>query len=116
MAKTSRAIRRVYVTQSKARRRSRPSLSLAVVAGFAPTLAFAIEGFKLPGDQGGIVEAAHRVTMRMTGYEWKNNKWIASELAMGVGPLLLGGLVHKMANKMGINKTVRKATMGFLSI
>lgn len=116
MAKTSRAIQRVYVTKSKARRRSRPSLSLAVVAGFAPTLAFAIEGFKLPGDQGGIVEAAHRVTMRMTGYEWKNNKWYASELAMGVGPLLLGGLVHKMANKMGINKTVRKATMGFLSI
>lgn len=116
MAKATRAIRRRTVLVSRPRRRTRPSLSLAVMAGFAPTLAFAIEGFKLPGDQGGIVEAAHRVTMRMTGYEWKNNKWLASQLAMGVGPVLLGGLVHKMANRFGINRTVRKATMGIFSI
>lgn len=105
-----------YVTRSRSRSRTKPSLSLAMIAGLAPTLAFAYEGFKLPGDQGGLVEAAHRTTMRLTGYEWKNNTWDFNQLALGVGPLLIGGIVHKLAGKTGINRQLKQATMGFISI
>jgi hypothetical protein len=108
--------RAVRYMRARTHRRSKTSLSLAMLAGLAPTLAYAYEGFKIGGDQGGIVEAAHRVTMRMTGWEWKGQRFYFDQLAMGVGPLLLGAGVHKLANKSGINRMVRKATMGFLSI
>jgi len=87
-----------------------------MLAGFAPTLIFAYDGFKLSGDEGGIAEAAHRVTMRMTGFEWKGGGFSTGELIKGWAPLLIGAVAHKMANKMGINRSIRKATMGFLSI
>jgi len=104
---------------SRPRRRvskSKPSISLAMLAGFAPTLAFAYDGFKLPGDQGGITEAAHRVTLRLTGYEWKNHIWSMNDLMKGLGPLVIGAIVHKGASRLGINRQLRKATMGFISI
>jgi len=105
-----------FVTRSRSRSRSRPAISLAILAGFAPTAAFAYDGFKIPGDQGGLVEAAHRVTMRLTGYEWKGQRWDAQQLAMGLLPLFAGALVHKMAGKTGINRMMKKATMGFITI
>jgi hypothetical protein len=108
--------RTVYIRRAGSRRRTKPTLSLAILAGLAPTVAFAVEGYRVGGDQGGIVEAAHRVTMRLTGYEWKGNRWYFSQLAMGVGPLLLGGMVHKWAGKSGINRMLKSATMGFISI
>jgi hypothetical protein len=91
------------------RRAKKTTVSLSVLAGFAPTAAFALEGFKLPGDEGGVVEAAHRVTMRLTGYEWKGGVWVASEMFKGIAPLLLGAGVHKLANKMGINRMIANA-------
>lgn len=108
--------RAVRYVRARTHRRTKPSISLAMLAGLAPTLAFAYEGFKIGGDQGGIVEAAHRVTMRMTGYEWKNNRFYFDQLLLGVGPLLIGGMVHKLAGKTGINRQLKQATMGFISI
>jgi hypothetical protein len=92
------------------------TVSLAMVAGLAPTLAFAYEGYKIPGDQGGIVEAAHRMTMRMTGYEWKGNTWAMGEAIRGLGPLLIGGGVHKLANRMGINRMISNAGIPILRV
>lgn len=92
------------------------TLSLAVLAGLAPTAAFAYEGFKLGGSEGGISEAAHRVTMRMTGYEWKGNIWYPGQLAMGLGPVLLGAGVHKLANRFGINRMIANAGIPVIRI
>lgn len=99
-------------TRGKKHRRGHPSISLAMVAGLAPTLAFAYDGFKA----GGIEEATYRVTGRLTGYNWKTHQWYAGELFRGVGPLVLGAIVHKVANRSGINRSVRQLTMGWLSI
>ena len=100
----------------RSHRKGKASISLAMLAGFAPTVAFAYDGFRIPGDQGGVVEAAHRVTMRLTGYEWKGGGFSFDELMKGWVPLLMGALAHKGASALGINKHLRKATMGFISI
>ena len=102
--------------QARHHRKAGTTVSLAMIAGLAPTAAFAYEGFKLPGDQGGIVEAAHRVSMRMTGYEWKNNTWCIGEAAKGLLPLLIGGGVHKLANRMGINRMIANSGIPILRI
>ena len=97
-------------------RKAGMTVSLAMIAGLAPTAAFAYEGYKIPGDQGGIVEAAHRVTMRLTGFEWKGNKWNIDDAIMGLLPLLVGGGVHKLANRMGINRMIANAGIPILRI
>jgi len=102
--------------RGRSHRKAKTSLSLAMLAGFAPTLMFAYEGFKIGGDEGGVEEAAHRLTMRLTGYEWKGGVFSVGELVKGWAPLLIGAMAHKMANKVGINRSLRKATMGFISI
>lgn len=98
------------------RRHKSFTLPLAVVAGFAPTAIFALQGAKLPGAQGGIEEAAHRLTMRMTGYEWKGNLWSGAELMKGWLPMLAGFFTHKLANKMGINRAISGAGIPFIRI
>lgn len=104
------------MAKKKIHKRAKPTVSLAVLAGLAPTAAYAYEGFKLGGDQGGIVEAAHRVTMRLTGYEWKGKVWSASELAAGWVPLLAGAFIHKGANRLGINRMIARAGIPYLRV
>lgn len=110
--------RQVYVRRV-GRRAKKTTLSLAVMAGFAPTLAYAYEGFKLnegKGPDGGMQEAAHRLTMRLTGYEWKGNYWSSELLVQGLGPVLLGMLIHKGANKLGINRMLARAGVPLLRV
>jgi len=102
--------------KSKGRKRNSFTIPLGIIAGLGPTAAFAYQGFKIPGDQGGIVEAAHRVTMRLTGYEWKGNVWNMNDLLAGWGPLLLGAIAHKAANRFGINRMIAAAGIPVLRV
>jgi hypothetical protein len=97
-------------------RKPKPTVSLALLAGLAPTAAFAYEGFKIGGDQGGIVEAAHRVTMRLTGFEWKSGTWSAAEMGAGWTPILVGGFAHMLANRLGLNRMLGRSGVPFIRI
>jgi len=119
MATKSIARRRRVFVKRAGRRAKKTTVSLAVLAGFAPTAAYAYEGFKLNGGQGpdgGIQEAAHRITMRLTGYEWKGGYWDAGLLFKGLGPLILGALMHKGANKLGVNRMIANAGIPLIRI
>ena len=105
----------MYVKRA-ARRAKSMTIPLAVVAGIAPTLAYAYQGFVLPGGEGGPVEAAHRITMRMTGYEWKGGGFSWPQLMQGWGPLLLGAAAHKAANRLGLNRAIARAGIPLLRI
>ena len=50
----------------------------------------------------------------MTGY--KDGSFNPGRLAATYGPTVAGAVVHKVANKFGVNNMVRRATMGWLSI
>lgn len=116
MAKTRALARRTVYVRSKSRRKAGFTLPLAVVAGFAPTAAFALEGFRIGGDQGGIMEAGHRLTMRLTGYEWKGGVWSMPELMKGWLPIIGGVIAHKVAGKLGINRALARAGIPFVRI
>jgi hypothetical protein len=66
---------------------------------------FALDGYKTSGFE----EAAHRVTMRLTGYNMRAGNWYGSELIRGWTPILAGMVAHKLANKFGLNRAIRKA-------
>jgi len=110
------AHRRPRYFAKKGRHKKSMTVSLAVLGGLAPTAAFAYEGFKIGGDQGGVVEAAHRVTMRLTGWEWKGGGWSAAEFGKGWTPILVGAFAHKLANKLGINRMIAGAGIPVIRI
>lgn len=114
-AVAKRRTRTVYVRRA-ARRAKNMTIPLAIVAGFAPTAMFALEGFQIPGSEGGIKEAAHRLTMRMTGYEWKGGGFSWAQLMEGWTPLILGVVAHKAANRFGINRMLGRMGVPLLRI
>ena len=64
---------------------------------------------------GNVGEAMLRLRKNVTGVEW-NGSFNAGNLLTSYGPVLVGAIVHKGANKFGINNYARKLSMGFLSI
>lgn len=116
MAKSSTALSAyragIRAAKPRSHRRAKAGISLAIVAGFAPTAVYAFQGFR---DQGAM-EGVARISARLTGYSPTENKFKFNELAAGWLPILAGGLAHKIANRMGINRQLRKATMGWISI
>ena len=50
----------------------------------------------------------------MTGV--KDGKFDGGRVVATYGPTMVGVVVHKVANKVGLNNYVRRATMGYLSI
>jgi hypothetical protein len=108
--------RRTVIIRKVGRRAKKTTVSLAILAGFAPTAAFAYNGYRIGGDQGGFAEAAHRITLRMTGWEWKSGQWSFGDLVQGVGPLVAGAAVHKLANRFGINRMIASAGIPILRI
>lgn len=104
----ARRPRRVYVRRAVRRAKSM-TIPTAILAGLAPTAIFALEGFRLPGGEGGIGEAGHRLTMRLTGYEWKGGVWSGAELMKGWLPIAAGVIAHKAANRFGINRALARA-------
>jgi hypothetical protein len=111
----ARRSRTVYLRRAHRRAKSM-TIPLGVIAGLAPTAMFALEGFQLPGTQGGIKEAGHRLTMRMTGYEWKGGGFSGGELMKGWMPILLGVFAHKAANRLGINRALARSGVPLLRI
>lgn len=107
----SRAIAR-YRGRSRRRSKAAFTIPLAVVGGFIPTLAFAMDGYKV----GGMENAARRVAQRLTGIDSTANVFIWKELMAGWGPIMAGFLVHKAAQRFGINRTLARAGVPFIRI
>jgi len=52
----------------------------------------------------------------ITGFDMGSGKMEWSVLATTYGPIVAGAVIHKAANKFGVNNMVRRATMGYLSL
>lgn len=110
----TRTITRYRSARPKARRRSRAqfTLPLAVLGGFVPTAAFAVQTYREQGIEGGVKAAA----MRLTGYNsWVGN-WYAQELLKGWLPILAGVMAHKLAGRLGINRALSRAGIPFVRV
>ena len=96
------------------KRHSRPgfTFSTAVVAGFAPMVVDVIHGYQT----GGFSSASNDLLANLTGYDARSKSWSFGTLMRGLGPVVLGVLVHKGANKLGVNRAIARAGIPFFRI
>lgn len=100
--------------KGKAKRHSKPGFTLpvAVVAGFLPLGMRAVAGWK----EGGLEGASHQLIMGTTGYDHREQKFRFPAMAQGLGPILAGIMVHKLAGRLGVNRAIARAGVPFLRI
>ena len=85
----------------------------ALLAGFIPMGQDIISAYKV----GGASAALGHVSLCTTGYDPADGKWKPMFAAQKLyGPLLLGAVVHKVANRLGINGALQRAGVPLLRI
>lgn len=84
------------------------TIPLAVVGGFAPLV---VNTWRTPG---GLDRKVWMVTQAMTGYDTDAHSWWAPNLNKGMTWILLGALIHMLANRFGINRSL--SSMPFIRI
>jgi hypothetical protein len=65
---------------------------------------------------GGIASASNDLLANVTGYDARSKSWSFALLAKGMGPVLAGVMVHKLAGKLGINRALARSGVPFLRI
>jgi hypothetical protein len=95
-------------------RKGRPGVSLAIVAGFTPLAVHALSDFRT----GGLASLGDGVSRRLTGFgtEGSGGLWEPKYLSQGLLPILGGAVIHKIANRFGVNRAIKSAGLGFISI
>jgi hypothetical protein len=85
-------------------------IPLLVVAGMAPVIggAWTVRG-------GGVGRMGQEL-LKVTGYEADKNIWSASSFKNYGMPIILGVVAHKVANRLGINRMLKKAGVPFVSL
>lgn len=117
MAKSRAVVRyRTRTIGSRSRRSSGRvgGISLAVIAGLIPGVSVPISAFSQQNWQGGM----ETLLANYTGYERWSGRWrpISEYTMRGLFPLILGFLVHGIANRTGINRMIRRAGVPLISI
>ena len=103
---------RTIVRYKKRGRRAKPTVSLAVLGGFAPVLYEAAPRF-MKGDAKGGIDS---FVGHFTGYSPIQKNFAASRMSMGLGSVMLGMVVHKAANILGINRLIARSKIPFVRL
>jgi hypothetical protein len=98
--------------KAKHHRKAGMTLPLAVLAGFAPLALNALKDYK----DGGVQVLGKGLVLRTTGMNTETGKFMPEYLVQGMGPIVVGLLVHKVASKMGINRSLAGAGVPFLRV
>lgn len=112
MATKAMRVRRVYVRRPRARHKAAMTIPVAVVAGFAPLAYETVKQFQANGLDG----ASQALVAYTTGYSRWESKWRFDYLLKGMGPVVAGVVVHKLAGKLGINRALARSGVPFLRI
>jgi hypothetical protein len=106
--------RRRSVVRYRARRRadSKTTIPLAVVAGFVPLAVDVVKAFQSDGIDG----AGRKLCSQTTGYDPADHQWRFEGMMQGLGPIILGFGVHKLASMLGINRALGRAKIPLLRI
>lgn len=108
--------RRVITRYVRRRRFSRPkaTLPLALVAGFTPLGVDIVKTVTTPGMGAGQIP--HTLAWHLGGYNTWDNSFSFSRLAQGWAPILIGFGVHKLANKLGVNRMIARAGVPWIRV
>ncbi len=97
----------------KKRRNPGKTIPLATVAGFAPLVANVVGGWRV----GGPEKAMDNLCAGMTGYSFQAGIWSPRyAFAWGIGPILLGAFVSRLAGRFGVNRALGRAGVPYLRI
>lgn len=96
----------------RSRKRRGTTIPIAVIAPLAA------EGFKVGGAliSGDTRKAAEYLVADYTGYNINSNDFRVDRLKHGLLPLLIGGGVHKLASKLGINRMLASSGVPWIRI
>lgn len=109
------ARRRVYVRARRRSSRGKFTLPVAVVAGFAP-LGLGLFGAAKRAAAGDLAGASQEVVIRTTGYNTDTKSFHWPTFVGSYGPIVAGVIVHKIANRLGVNRALANARVPFLRI
>lgn len=82
----------------------------------APIIPAAVVVIRAAQSGGSIGAKANYLSMRMTGFDMDKGDFNAAAAMPFWAGTIAGVVVHKAANKVGINNYIRRASMGFLSL
>jgi hypothetical protein len=83
-------------------RKSQGKISLGIVAGLAPTVYYTIKAAQTQG----MGAAVSTLEYQLLGYSDQDNKVHLDALIKGWTPILGGIILHKIANKTGLNRAL----------
>jgi len=104
MARSKIKTRRVYIKAKRRYRKPKMTIPVAVIAGFAP---LAVNGATWVRDMG-WVDGLGTAASTLTGYNLSTGTWNAANLRFGTLPIIIGIVLHKIANKAGINRQLAR--------
>jgi len=104
MAKAKVRTRRVYVRPKRRYRKPKMTIPVAVVAGFAPLAVNTVSWVQDLGWTTGLGTAAST----LTGYNLATGSWNMAQMRFGTLPIMIGLIVHKLANKFGLNRQLAR--------
>lgn len=104
----------VYVRRA-ARRAKKTTIPVSIVAGFAPLGSQMWRAAKL-AMAGNTDDAAHIATIYAAGYDIKNRRISFPHLLYSYSPIIIGGMMHKAANKLGVNRALASSGLPFIRI
>jgi hypothetical protein len=88
------------------------TISVSTIAGFVPLVLNVRDGYRFQGWEG----AGREAVVGITGYDTRANKWSPEPIVKVMGPVLAGMLIHKLANKLGINRMIAKSGIPYIRI
>jgi hypothetical protein len=100
------------MAKKRRRRSGGKNISLAVAAGFLPTI---IQGMKR-NNSNGLQSALDEAASGFIGYSSETRDFKLSRMKNGLVPVLAGALVHKLAGRFGINAMLGRAKIPFVRI
>lgn len=113
MAASTKAVVRYRNRPVKKRRHKKSNtVSMALVAGM-------VAGLYTPATylmQGDIKNTMRFTSRNYTGYDPMESRWYPGEIKKGLVPLMVGGIVHKLAGKIGVNRALGRTGIPFLRV
>ena len=95
------------------RSRRRTSKAIPVL----PTVAAVLPAYKAwTGAAGDFKTLPMLLMWEYTGYNTDTGTFRYEKLAGTAGPIVVGYIAHKVANRIGVNRMIKKLTMGYLTL